>query len=59
MAVWQFREYHARRMAAPLADAFEAIKRLGPDEVFLCRTLIWVGPRPEAQARDAWRRAMP
>ncbi len=40
--VWQFREVHTIRIAASPARAFEAIKRVRPDEVFLFGTLIWI-----------------
>src|SRR3972149_4077714 len=39
---WQFREFHTIRIAAPPARAFEAIKRVRADEIFLFRTLIWI-----------------
>lgn len=39
---WQFREVHTRRIAAPPARVFEAIKRVRPDEIFLFSTLIWI-----------------
>jgi hypothetical protein len=42
MPVWQFQEYHERRIAAPPAAVYEANKRLRPDEIFLFRTLIWI-----------------
>ncbi|HEV8129639.1 MAG TPA: hypothetical protein VGQ81_00185 [Acidobacteriota bacterium] len=38
--VWQFREFHTIRIAVPPARAFEAIKRVRADEIFLFRTLI-------------------
>jgi hypothetical protein len=47
--VWQFGEYHTRRVAAPPAAVFDAIKRVRPDEIFLFRTLI--GIRTAGQAR--------
>lgn len=57
--VWQFREYHDRRIAAPPAVVFDAIKRVRPDEIFLFRTLIWIralGQAPPAPVRDAAQR---
>jgi hypothetical protein len=49
--VWQFREFHALKIAAPPAAVFEAIKRVRPDEIILFRTLIWVrsGGQPPPQ----------
>ncbi|MGI9077680.1 MAG: hypothetical protein ACR2G6_10170 [Gemmatimonadaceae bacterium] len=40
--VWQFREFHTIRVAAPPARVFEAIKRVRANEIFLFRTLIWI-----------------
>jgi hypothetical protein len=40
--VWQFRERHSIGMAASPARAFEAIKRVTADEIFLFRTLTWL-----------------
>jgi hypothetical protein len=59
MPVWQFREYHERRIAAPPAVVFEAKKRLRPDEIFLFRTLIWIrggGQPPPQSVAEAARR---
>jgi hypothetical protein len=42
LPVWQFSEVHTRRIAAPPARVFEAIKRIRPDEILLFRTLIWI-----------------
>jgi hypothetical protein len=59
MPVWQFREYHERRIAAPAAAVFEANKRVRPDEIFLFRTLIWLrsgGQPPPQRIQDAARR---
>ena len=56
---WQFREYHSRRIAAPPAAVFEAIKRTRPDEIFLFHTLIRIrtaGQTPPESVRDAIRR---
>ena len=38
--VWQFREFHTIKIAAPPARVFDAIKRVRADEIFLFRTLI-------------------
>jgi hypothetical protein len=38
--VWQFREIHSIKIAAPPARVFEAAKRVRPDEILLFRTLI-------------------
>jgi len=57
--VWQFNEVHTRRIAAPPARVFEAIKRVRPDEIFLFRTLIWIragGQPPPPPIADAARR---
>jgi hypothetical protein len=59
MPVWQFREYHERRIAAPPAAVFEAKKRLRPDEILLFRTLIWLrsgGQPPPPSVLEATRR---
>jgi hypothetical protein len=39
---WQFHEVHTRRIAAPPARVFDAIKRVRADEIFLFRTLTWI-----------------
>ena len=39
---WQFREVHARRVAAPPSRVFDAIRRVRADEIFLFQTLTWV-----------------
>jgi hypothetical protein len=45
---WQFREFHALRVAAPPARTFEAIQRVRADEISFFRTLTWIrrGGRP-------------
>ena len=40
--VWQFRESHTIRIAAPPARVFEAIARVRADEIFMFRTLTWI-----------------
>lgn len=40
--VWQFREFHTIRVAAPPSRVFEAIKRVRADEIGLFRTLMWI-----------------
>lgn len=40
--VWQFREFHSLRIAAPPVRAFEAVRRVRADEIFLFRTLTWI-----------------
>jgi hypothetical protein len=46
--VWQFREIHTVRVAAPPERVFDAIKRVRADEITLFRTLTWIrrGGRP-------------
>lgn len=46
--VWQFREVHTITVAAPPPRAFEAIRQVRADEIFLFRTLTWIrrGGRP-------------
>lgn len=46
--VWQFREVHSLKVAAPPARVYEAIRRVRADEIFLFRTLTWLrrGGRP-------------
>lgn len=45
---WQFREVHVRRVSAPPARVFDAIKQVRADEILLFRTLTWLrrGGRP-------------
>jgi hypothetical protein len=45
---WQFREHHRRRIDAPPARVFAAIKQVRADEIFLFDTLTWIrrGGRP-------------
>jgi hypothetical protein len=45
---WQFREFHALRVAAPPQRVFQAIRRVRADEIVLFRTLTWIrrGGRP-------------
>jgi hypothetical protein len=40
--VWQFREAHTIRVAAPPARVFEAIRRVRADEIRLFQTLTWI-----------------
>jgi hypothetical protein len=40
--VWQFREFHTIRIAAPPARVYEAIKHVRADEIFLFNTLTWI-----------------
>lgn len=40
--VWQFHEVHTRRIAAPPARVFDAIKRVRADEIALFQTLTWI-----------------
>lgn len=46
--VWQFRELHERRIAAPPARVFEAVRRVRADEILFFRALTWLrrGGRP-------------
>ena len=46
--VWQFRERHSIRVAAPPERVFAAIKAVRADEIFLFRALTWIrrGGRP-------------
>lgn len=48
MPVWQFSEFHRTEIAAPPARAFEAMKAVSADEIFLFRALTWIrrGGRP-------------
>lgn len=39
---WQFREHHARTIAAPPARVFAAIRAVRADEILLFRTLTWI-----------------
>jgi hypothetical protein len=45
---WQFREFHAIRVAAPASRVYQAIRRVRADEILLFRTLTWIrrGGRP-------------
>lgn len=40
--VWQFGEFHSRRVDAPPALVYEAMMRVRADEIFLFRTLTWI-----------------
>jgi hypothetical protein len=40
--VWQFREIHTLRIAAPPSRVSEAIRRVRADEIRLFRTLTWI-----------------
>jgi len=46
--VWQFNEVHTRRIAAPPAEVYDAIKRVRADEIAFFRLLTWIrrGGRP-------------
>lgn len=46
--VWQFSEFHSLRVAAPPARAYEAMKNVRANEIFLFRALTWIrrGGRP-------------
>ena len=46
--VWQFREFHSIRIAAPPERVFEAIESVRADEILLFRALTWLrrGGRP-------------
>jgi hypothetical protein len=46
--IWQFREHHSIRVAAPPDRVFAAIKAVRADEIFLFRALTWIrrGGRP-------------
>ncbi|HEX7286654.1 MAG TPA: hypothetical protein VF532_10770 [Candidatus Angelobacter sp.] len=39
---WQFREFHAIRIAAPKEQVYGALKKVTADEIFLFRTLVWL-----------------
>ncbi len=45
---WQFHEVHTRKIRAPAARVFDAIKQVRADEILLFRTLTWIrrGGRP-------------
>ena len=45
---WQFREVHSRRVAAPPAAVYAALRRVRADDILLFRTLTWMrrGGRP-------------
>lgn len=40
--VWQFREFHTIRIAAPPSRVFDAIKHVRADEIVFFRTLTWI-----------------
>lgn len=40
--VWQFREFHTIRIAAPPARVFDAIRRVRADEIRLFHALTWI-----------------
>jgi hypothetical protein len=40
--VWQFRERHTLKVAAPPARVFDAIRRVRADEIALFNTLTWI-----------------
>jgi hypothetical protein len=40
--VWQFRERHTIRIAAPPAQVFEAIRNVHANEIFLFKALTWI-----------------
>lgn len=42
MPVWQFRERHTIRVAAPPARVFEAIRSVRANEIALFKTLTWI-----------------
>ena len=42
MPAWQFREFHSIEIDAPPARAFEAMKAVTADEIFLFRALTWI-----------------
>ena len=42
MPVWQFREYHTKRVAALPARVFEAIKNIRANEILFFKTLTWI-----------------
>ena len=42
MPVWQFRERHARRIAAPPERVFAAIRNVRANEITLFKTLTWI-----------------
>ena len=45
---WQFREFHDRRIAAPPAAVYAALRRVRADDILLFQTLTWIrrGGRP-------------
>lgn len=51
MPVWQFNEVHSIEVPVPPARAFEAMKAITADEIFLFRALTWIrrGGRPMAE----------
>ena len=40
--VWQFRELHSRRVDAPPAAAYAALRRVRQDDILLFQTLTWI-----------------
>jgi hypothetical protein len=42
LPVWQFREFHQRRVAAPPPRVFQAIRQVRADEIRFFRTLTWI-----------------
>lgn len=42
MPVWQFREVHSLRVAAPPQRVYEAVRSVTADEILLFRTLTWI-----------------
>ena len=42
MPVWQFREFHSRRIDAPPAEVFAALRQVRADEILFFRTLTWI-----------------
>ncbi len=48
MPAWQFREFHSRRIDAPPAAAYAALRRVRQDDILLFQTLTWIrrGGRP-------------
>src|SRR5687768_10102232 len=39
---WQFSEFHSRRVDAPSAAVFAALRRVRADDILLFRTLTWI-----------------
>jgi hypothetical protein len=40
--VWQFREFHSRRIAAPPAEVYAAMRRVRADDILWFQTLTWI-----------------